>query len=124
MDSVAEKVASQGDILVTGGAGYIGSHVCVELMAAGYRPVIVDNLSNSKHGAGRRIAEIGGQEPVFYEQDLNDRAALGKVFARHDFAAAMHFAGLNAVGESSGTPLRHDRENGGSTRPYAAGPHA
>src|SRR5690625_2401219 len=115
MDSVAEKVASQGDILVTGGAGYIGSHVCVELMAAGYRPVIVDNLSNSKHEAVRRIAEIGGQEPVFYEQDLNDRAALEKVFASHDFAAVMHFAGLKAVGESSEIPLTYYRENVGST---------
>lgn len=115
MDSVAEKVASQGDILVTGGAGYIGSHVCVELMAAGYRPVIVDNLSNSKHEAVRRIAEIGGQEPVFYEQDLNDGAALEQVFANHDFAAVMHFAGLKAVGESSEIPLTYYRENVGST---------
>lgn len=115
MDLVTEEVASRRDILVTGGAGYIGSHVCVELMAAGYRPVIVDNLSNSKPEALRRIAEIGGQEPVFYQQDLNDRAALEQVFAEHDFVAVMHFAGLKAVGESSEIPLTYYRENVGST---------
>lgn len=115
MDLVAEKVASQGDVLVTGGAGYIGSHVCVELMAAGYRPVVVDNLSNSKPEALRRIAEIGGQEPVFYQQDLNNRAALEEVFAAHEFVAVMHFAGLKAVGESSEIPLTYYRENVGST---------
>lgn len=115
MDSVAEKRVSQGDILVTGGAGYIGSHVCVELMAAGYRPVILDNLSNSKPEAVRRIAELGGQEPVFYHQDLNHRAALEDVFAEHEFVAVMHFAGLKAVGESSEIPLTYYRENVGST---------
>src|SRR5690554_5145557 len=115
MDSVAEKRASQGDILVTGGAGYIGSHVCVELMAAGYRPVILDNLSNSKPEAVRRIAELGGQEPVFYHQDLNHWAALEDVFAEHEFVAVMHFAGLKAVGESSEIPLIYYRENVGST---------
>jgi UDP-glucose 4-epimerase len=115
MDSELEQEAQRGDILVTGGAGYIGSHVCVELMAAGYRPVVVDNLSNSKEEALRRVAEISGRQPVFYRLDLNNRAGLEEVFEKHTFKAVMHFAGLKAVGESSQIPLTYYRENVGST---------
>ncbi|MDQ2076292.1 UDP-glucose 4-epimerase GalE [Marinimicrobium sp. ABcell2] len=115
MVSSTEQVVERGQILVTGGAGYIGSHVCVELMAAGYQPVVVDNLSNSNPEALRRVAEISGKEPVFYRLDLNDRAGLEEVFEKHTFEAVMHFAGLKAVGESSQIPLTYYRENVGST---------
>lgn len=110
----AEK--NQGpEILVTGGAGYIGSHVCVELVEAGYRPVIVDNLSNSKREAVERVSRICGQELAFYQTDLNDREGLKAVFENHKLVAVMHFAGLKAVGESSQIPLTYYRENIGGT---------
>lgn len=115
MHSSSATAASQQEILVTGGAGYIGSHVCVELVKAGYRPVIVDNLSNSKREAVERIGRICGVEPTFYELDLNDRPALLEVFKKHQFGAVMHFAGLKAVGESSQIPLTYYRENVGGT---------
>ncbi len=115
MQSPSIKGAGTSQVLVTGGAGYIGSHVCVELVAAGYEPVVVDNLSNSKPEALKRVAEICGRELAFYQLDLNDRAGLEKVFERHDFSAVMHFAGLKAVGESSQIPLSYYRENVGST---------
>ena len=70
-------------ILTTGGAGYIGSHTCVELLQAGMDVVVLDNLSNSKIEAVRRVGELGGRSPVFYEADLNDRAALDKIFTEH-----------------------------------------
>lgn len=112
MHSLTEQAP---EILVTGGAGYIGSHVCVELIAAGYRPVVVDNLSNSDLEALRRVARIAGYEPTFYQLNLNDRADLARVFERHQFDAVMHFAGLKAVGESGQIPLRYYRENLGGT---------
>jgi UDP-glucose 4-epimerase len=98
-------------VLVTGGAGYIGSHTCVELMAAGLTPVIVDNLVNSKREAVRRIARIAGREPVFVEADVRDAAALDRVFASHPIDAVVHFAGLKAVGESVAQPLRYYDNN-------------
>ncbi len=99
------------DILVTGGAGYIGSHTCVELMAAGFTPVIVDNLVNSKREAGARIARIAGREPVFVEADVRDADALDRVFAAHRIDAVIHFAGLKAVGESVAQPLAYYDNN-------------
>ena len=98
-------------ILVTGGAGYIGSHTCVELLAAGHVPVIVDNLSNSKREAVARIARIAGREPVFVEADIRDAAALDAAFAAHPIDAVIHFAGLKAVGESVAQPLRYYDNN-------------
>lgn len=98
-------------ILVTGGAGYIGSHVCVELIQAGYQPVVVDNLSNSNIEALRRVKQITGQEPVFYQADINDADALRKIFSTHSIFAVMHFAGLKAVGESSQIPMKYYRNN-------------
>src|SRR5690606_28474668 len=81
--------ATRSETLVTGGAGYIGSHVCVELIAAGYQPVVVDNLCNSKPEALKRVATITGVHPVFYEADINDKAAMRAMFDRHSFAAVM-----------------------------------
>ena len=98
-------------ILVTGGAGYIGSHTCVELLAAGYEPVIVDNLSNSKTTVVDRIARIAGHRPVFHQADVRDRAALRTVFAAQRIDAVIHFAGLKAVGESVAQPLRYYDNN-------------
>jgi len=102
---------SNTTILVTGGTGYIGSHTVVALIAAGYDPVIVDNLSNSKASVLERIVEITGKRPPFYKIDLRDRAALDAVFQKHPFASVIHFAGLKAVGESIAEPLRYYENN-------------
>jgi UDP-glucose 4-epimerase len=102
-------------ILVTGGTGYIGSHAVVALSAAGYCPIIVDNLSNSKASVLERIAAITGDLPPFYKADLRDRTALNAVFQEHPVAAIIHFAGLKAVGESVAEPLRYYENNVEST---------
>ncbi|MFP7200018.1 UDP-glucose 4-epimerase GalE [Lysinibacillus halotolerans] len=98
-------------ILVTGGAGYIGSHAAVELLGHGYEIVIVDNLSNSHIEAVNRIKELSGKEFPFYQIDLMDRASLDEVFKKHQFEAVMHFAGLKAVGESVQIPLKYYQNN-------------
>jgi len=98
-------------ILVTGGAGYIGSHTCVELLAAGHRVVVVDNLINSSLEAIARVERIAGTKPIFHRVDLCDRPALDKVFASERFGAVIHFAGLKAVGESVSQPLRYYQNN-------------
>jgi len=103
--------APQGTVLVTGGAGFIGSHTVVELIASGYEVVIVDNLVNSKREAVRRIEGIVGRQVPFYEIDACDRAALGKVFDAHPISAAIHFAALKAVGESIAKPIEYYRNN-------------
>lgn len=102
-------------ILVTGGTGYIGSHTCVELLAAGYEPIVVDNLSNSKEKVLDRIETISGKRPVFYRADLRDREALREIFRAHEIAAVIHFAGLKAVGESCRMPLEYYQNNLDST---------
>lgn len=102
---------SRPEILVTGGAGFIGSHVCVELIHAGYLPVVVDNLCNSKFESLKRVAAITGLAPVFYQTDINDNAELRRVFNKHSIKAVMHFAGLKAVGESNQIPMRYYRNN-------------
>ncbi len=99
------------NILVTGGAGYIGSHTVLELLAQGDRVVIVDNLVNSSEEAVNRIAEIAAVRPHFYRMDIGDRAGLHQVFERHAFDAVIHFAGLKAVGESVSQPLRYYQNN-------------
>lgn len=104
-------MSSPTPILVTGGAGFIGSHVCVELINSGYLPIVVDNLCNSKKESLKRVAQIAGVEPVFYEVDINDKDAMRKVFAAHPIAAVMHFAGLKSVGESNQIPLKYYRYN-------------
>lgn len=98
-------------ILVTGGAGFIGSHTCVELLAAGYEVVIVDNLCNSKREAVRRIEEIAGKAVSFYQEDILDAEALDRIFTEHQIDAVIHFAGLKAVGESVSIPLRYYHNN-------------
>lgn len=98
-------------VLVTGGAGYIGSHTCVELLAAGFDIVVVDNLANSKPLAMKRVEEISGRSVPFYQADVTDRSALREVFQAHEFSAVLHFAGLKAVGESTEIPLRYYHNN-------------
>lgn len=98
-------------ILVTGGAGYIGSHTCVLLLEAGYDVVVVDNLSNSSLESLRRVEKITGEYIRFYKVDLIDQAALEHVFGEHKFDAVIHFAGLKAVGESSKIPLSYYENN-------------
>ncbi len=98
-------------ILVTGGAGYIGSHTCVELLKEGHEVVIVDNLYNSNEKAVRRIEEISGKKVVFYQVDLLDKEALTKVFEEQKIDSVIHFAGLKAVGESVSKPLEYYHNN-------------
>lgn len=98
-------------ILVTGGAGYIGTHTCVELAAAGYEVVIVDNLSNSKRQALQRVETLIGRPIPFYQADILDADALRQIFESHCIDAVMHFAGLKAVGESVEKPLLYYGNN-------------
>ena len=98
-------------VLITGGAGYIGSHTCVELLRAGYELVVVDNLSNSKEESLRRVQNLAGKSVTFHKVDLLDREALEAVFARNPVEAVIHFAGLKAVGESVSMPLRYYHNN-------------
>jgi UDP-glucose 4-epimerase len=103
--------ALRGAILVTGGAGFIGSHTAIELLSSGYEVVIVDNLVNSKREAVRRIERIAGRPVPFYEIDACDEAALANVFDQHRIDAAIHFAALKAVGESVAKPIEYYRNN-------------
>ena len=98
-------------ILVTGGAGYIGSHTCVALLQAGEDVIILDNYYNAKPEAVRRIARITGKEPRFYECDIRDREGLRRVFAENAIDVVIHFAGLKAVGESVRIPLLYYENN-------------
>ncbi len=98
-------------ILVTGGAGYIGSHTCVELLNAGYEVVVVDNLCNSCKESLKRVEEITGKHVTFYEVDLLDKPALDRVFDNEKIDGVIHFAGLKAVGESVYKPLEYYHNN-------------
>lgn len=98
-------------ILVTGGAGYIGSHTCIELLDAGYEVVVVDNLSNSCPEAIKRVEEITGKKITFYKDDILDREALEKIFNAEKIESVVHFAGLKAVGESVRKPLEYYHNN-------------
>ena len=99
------------NILVTGGAGYIGSHTCVQLLDAGYDVVVVDNLCNSSEEALSRVEKITGKSVKFYKIDMVDKDALRTVFEENKFDAAIHFAGLKAVGESVKMPLSYYHNN-------------
>ena len=98
-------------VLVTGGAGYIGSHTCIELINAGYDVVIVDNLSNSSEEAIRRVEKIVGYKIPFYEKDIRDKEALRQIFDNEKIEAVIHFAGLKAVGESVEMPMEYYNNN-------------
>ena len=98
-------------ILVTGGAGYIGSHTCVELINSGYDVIIVDNLYNSREEAVNRVELITGKKVKFYEADLTDRAAVEKIFDENQIDAVIHFAGFKAVGESVSKPIEYYYNN-------------
>jgi UDP-glucose 4-epimerase len=98
-------------ILVTGGAGYIGSHTCVELLEAGYEVTVIDNLSNSKEEVLNRVQELTRKSITFHKVDLLDRKALQEVFDQDDYQAVIHFAGLKAPGESMEIPLSYYRNN-------------
>lgn len=98
-------------VLVTGGAGYIGSHACVELLNAGYQVVVIDNLSNSKTESVQRVQNITGKPLIFYQADIRDPQALQSIFADHSISTVIHFAGLKAVGESCRLPLEYYHNN-------------
>ncbi len=98
-------------ILVTGGAGYIGSHTCVELLNAGYDVIVVDNLDNSSSVSLERIEEITGKTVTFYKEDVRNTSALSRIFKKNKIQAVIHFAGLKAVGESVREPLRYYHNN-------------
>ena len=102
-------------ILVTGGAGYIGSHTCIELIQKGYEVIILDNFYNSKPEALNRIRKISGGDFKFCECDIRDRAGLDRIFAENRIDAVIHFAGLKAVGESCRKPLEYYENNVGGT---------
>ncbi len=102
-------------VLVTGGAGYIGSHTCVELLNKGYEPVVVDNLCNSNPESLNRVQELTGKNVKFYEGDVRDEALLTKIFAENEISCVIHFAGLKAVGESVEKPWLYYDNNLNST---------
>lgn len=99
------------NILVTGGAGFIGSHTCVELLNNDYTVIVIDNLSNSSREALRRVEDITGKTLTFYEADLLDKERVVNIFEKHDIDAVIHFAGYKAVGESVAKPLSYYKNN-------------
>ena len=99
------------NVLVTGGAGYIGSHTCVELLESGYGVVVIDNLCNSNPKSLDRVEELTGKSLKFYEGDVRDEALLKKIFAENEIGCVIHFAGLKAVGESVEKPLEYYDNN-------------
>ena len=102
-------------ILVTGGAGYIGSHTVIELLNAGYEAVVIDNLSNSSKESLKRVEELAGKTVKFYEADIRDRKALDRIFEENAIDSVIHFAGLKAVGESTVKPIEYYDNNIGGT---------
>jgi len=98
-------------VLVTGGAGYIGSHACVVLMEAGFDVLVLDNFSNSRAEVFDRIEQIAGSRPQFVQGDIRDRDTLNSLFSSNDIGSVMHFAGLKAVGESVSMPLEYYQNN-------------
>jgi UDP-glucose 4-epimerase len=119
---VTSSVFAMRNVLVTGGLGYIGSHACVALVAAGYRPVVVDNLSNSKPAVLERMRRIAARPDIaFYRADVRDREAMADILAEERIEAVLHFAGLKAVGESVERPVvYYDNNVDGSVALLAA----
>ncbi len=108
---MAGQTNAKGTILVTGGAGFIGSHTCVELLNVGYGVVVIDNLVNSNAESLKRVEQITGKKLAFYEADVRDETALARIFDEHPITAAIHFAALKSVGESVAKPLEYYRNN-------------
>ena len=102
-------------VLVTGGAGFIGSHTCLELLEAGNAVTVIDNLCNSSEESLRRVQELTGKPLRFYEGDVRDEALLQRIFAENAIDCVIHFAGLKAVGESVSMPWEYYDNNLGST---------
>ncbi|MEE1185364.1 MAG: SDR family NAD(P)-dependent oxidoreductase, partial [Acutalibacteraceae bacterium] len=98
-------------VLVTGGAGYIGSHTCIEMQNAGYDVIVIDNLDNSSKESLKRVEAITGKAVKFYENDVRDKDALRKIFTENKIEAVIHFAGLKAVGESVREPMMYYNNN-------------
>lgn len=109
------------NILVTGGAGFIGSHTCVALLEAGHGVIVADNLSNSSAETLERVKQITGKEVLFYQIDVTEAVAVERVFAAHPLDGVIHFAGLKAVAESVEKPLEYYYHNTVSTM-VLAGP--
>ncbi len=103
------------NVLVTGGAGYIGSHTCLELLECGYGVIVIDNLCNANPKSLQRVEQLTGKSVTFYEGDVRDEALLRKIFAEHDIGCVIHFAGLKAVGESVSKPWEYYDNNLNST---------
>ena len=98
-------------ILVTGGAGYIGSHTCIEMQNAGYDVIVIDNLDNSSSESLARVEKITGKAVKFYEEDVRNKEALRQIFKENEIEAVIHFAGLKAVGESVREPIMYYDNN-------------
>ena len=92
------------NVLVTGGAGYIGSHTCLELLESGCGVIVIDNLCNANPKSLERVEQLTGKKITFYEGDVRDEALLRRIFAEHEIGCVIHFAGLKAVGESVAKP--------------------
>ena len=103
------------NVLVTGGAGYIGSHTCLELLKSGYGVVVIDNLCNSNPISLERVQALAGKTLKFYEGDVRDEALLHRIFAENEIGCVIHFAGLKAVGESVAKPWAYYDNNLNST---------
>lgn len=99
------------NILVTGGAGYIGSHTCIQMIAAGYTPIIFDNFCNSKPSVIERVTSLAGHAPIIYQGDIRNRKQLDQIFQTHSIEGVIHFAGLKAVGESVEKPVEYYQNN-------------
>ncbi len=99
------------NVLVTGGTGYIGSHTCIQMFTAGYTPVIVDNLCNSKKVVLKKIKQVSGFKATFIQADVRDKDALVNALKSNNIEAVIHFAGLKAVGESVDNPLEYFDDN-------------
>lgn len=106
-------------VLITGGAGYIGTHTCVELLQAGEEIVVFDNFSNSKMSAVEAVKKVSGKDFPFYEADMLDGAAMRKIFSENSITEVIHFAGLKAVGESVEKPVEYYTNNYGHAHPHS-----
>src|SRR6195952_3058111 len=108
---MTEHTNEKDTILVTGGAGFIGSPTCVELLNAGFGVVVIDNLVNSNAQSLKRVEHITGKKLAFYEADVRDESALSRIFNEHAITGAIHFAALKSVGESVAKPIEYYRNN-------------